>query len=179
MRKSEECPAGCVWPPSLLNCVWPGRWFTSAVWEPLAPLTSEIIWLKLWLQTMGVGPHFLLGCHVGHRSISETDEPLSSSKSSNQSWWECLLFTCKLDLDEGITCAEKPVCSFTVFGSASVQSFNLMSCILQDDFPVQPMGQIQGAVQPSQQHLQQPGPAGYPPPSEEVPLALHTQSKWQ
>lgn len=35
----------------------------------------------------------------------------------------------------------------------SVQIYNLFSCILQDDFPVQPMGQVQGAVQPLQQHL--------------------------
>ena len=47
-------------------------------------------------------------------------------------------------------------------------------CIFLDDFPVQPMGQIQGTAQPSQQHLKQLGPAGYQVLSEEVPLTLHT-----
>lgn len=84
--------------------------------------------------------------------------PLSSSKSSNRSWWECLLFTCNLNLDERTPCAEKPVsvvCSFYCCSSVyhSVQLISLSICILQDDVPVQPMGQVQGAVQPSQQHL--------------------------
>lgn len=46
--------------------------------------------------------------------------PLSSSKSSGQSWWECLLFTCKLDPDERITCAEKLLSVYH-----SVQLYNL------------------------------------------------------
>lgn len=41
------------------------------------------------------------------------------------------------------------------------------------------MGQVQGAVQPSQQHVCQPGPAGVSLPSEEVPLAFYPQSKWR
>lgn len=50
--------------------------------------------------------------------------------------------------------------------------------VLEDDIPVQPVGQVQGAVQPSQQHLQQPVPAGHLLPPEEMPLALHPQSRW-
>lgn len=74
--------------------------------------------------------------------------------------------------------SENYLCVQTVSVSAVIQSFNLISSFLLDDFPVQSMGQVQGAVQPTQQHLQQPGLTSYTLPSEEVPFTLHTQSKW-
>lgn len=75
--------------------------------------------------------------------------------------------------------------SLIVRGGGSSSAIGLVACyphfhpsVLEDDVPVQPVGQVQGAVQPSQQHLQQPVPAGHLLPPEEVPLALHPQSRW-
>lgn len=49
--------------------------------------------------------------------------------------------------------------------------------LVPDDFPVQPVGQVQGAGQPCQHRVQQPGAAGHLLPAEEVSLALHTEGE--
>lgn len=84
-----ELPATCVWPPSSTNCVWPacGLSFTSAVWEPLTPLPSDIVWLELWPQTKEARPHFLLSFHVDHKSISETDDHCSHQRVWMRAGW--------------------------------------------------------------------------------------------
>lgn len=108
----------CVWPVVHLCSV--GASHTSHLWYYLTVTTNN--GGETTLPT-------LLPCrprvHIRNRW------PLSSSKSSNLSWWECLLFTCKLDLDERITWAEKPfsvVCSFLpqFFGLICVS----MSCAI-------------------------------------------------
>lgn len=46
-----------------------------------------------------------------------------------------------------------------------------------DDLPVQPLGQVEGSVQPSHQPLQQPGAAAHLRPAETVSLTVHTQGE--
>lgn len=130
VRKSKrvaflvEFPAGCVWPPRVLDVVWPAVHLCSVGASRTSHLLIIVSWLKRWRQTMRVSPHFLLCCQVVPRVHIRDWWPLSSSKSSNQSWWECLLFSCKLDLEGDLPICRARFCSlyFTLlfWGTTSV-----------------------------------------------------------
>lgn len=122
----------CVTTQSLtlcVTCLWPvvhlcsvGASHTSHLWNYLTKTVTTNNGGETTLPT-------LLPCRP--RVHIRNWWPLSSSKSSSRSWWECLLFTCKLHLDERITGAERLVsASFYCFWESSeycsVQLFNIL-----------------------------------------------------